>query len=395
MQRRQVQSVSRSAPLRAGRGSSLLRPREAGRRAAAAAPYNALPGRRRHLRLRQVVARPLGSDPLAPRRLMVKAGSSWRIAHAAPRRGSDRQPGRGTDAPGVLGSPASAGLNRRRCSKPRCGASALGLIEAVTQARIPPNDNVLVLVDQFEELFRFKQSGGRRRVRATRPSRSSSSCSKPPSERARLYVVLTMRSDFIGDCMEFPGLPEAINDGQYLVPRMTRDELRRGHHRPGRGRRRRDRAAPGHASAQRRRRRPGPAAGPAARADAHLGPLGRHQTPAGADRPRHYEGIGTMSDALSRHAEEASASWRPSASARSPSAFKALTDRRRTRAADSAAVRVAELAAIAGATTSEVVRRDRSSAGRADLPDAAGRRAAHARPIVDLSHESLMRCGAA
>ena len=35
-----------------------------------------------------------------------------------------------------------------------------------------------------------------------------------------------MRSDFIGDCTEFPGLPEAINDGQYLVPRMTRDELR-------------------------------------------------------------------------------------------------------------------------------------------------------------------------
>ena len=26
--------------------------------------------------------------------------------------------------------------------------------------------------------------------------------------------------------MEYPGLPEALNDGQYLVPRMTRDELR-------------------------------------------------------------------------------------------------------------------------------------------------------------------------
>ena len=41
-----------------------------------------------------------------------------------------------------------------------------------------------------------------------------------------IYVVLTMRSDFIGDCMDFPGLPEAVNDGLYLVGRMTRDALR-------------------------------------------------------------------------------------------------------------------------------------------------------------------------
>ena len=35
-----------------------------------------------------------------------------------------------------------------------------------------------------------------------------------------------MRSDFLGDCTQFPGLAEAINAGQYLVPRMTRDERR-------------------------------------------------------------------------------------------------------------------------------------------------------------------------
>src|SRR5439155_14983468 len=36
----------------------------------------------------------------------------------------------------------------------------------------------------------------------------------------------TMRSDFLGDCAQFTGLVEAINAGQYLVPRMTRDERR-------------------------------------------------------------------------------------------------------------------------------------------------------------------------
>jgi tetratricopeptide (TPR) repeat protein len=35
-----------------------------------------------------------------------------------------------------------------------------------------------------------------------------------------------MRSDYLGDCSQFWGLPEAINSGQYLIPRMTRDERR-------------------------------------------------------------------------------------------------------------------------------------------------------------------------
>src|SRR5262249_59444607 len=41
-----------------------------------------------------------------------------------------------------------------------------------------------------------------------------------------IYVTLTMRSDFIGDCAQFRDLPEAVNDSQYLIPRMTRDQCR-------------------------------------------------------------------------------------------------------------------------------------------------------------------------
>src|SRR5690606_4309425 len=35
-----------------------------------------------------------------------------------------------------------------------------------------------------------------------------------------------MRSDFLGDCAQFHGLPEAMNEAQYLVPRLSRDERR-------------------------------------------------------------------------------------------------------------------------------------------------------------------------
>ena len=34
-----------------------------------------------------------------------------------------------------------------------------------------------------------------------------------------------MRSDYLGNCAQFRDLPERINDGLYLVPRMRRDHL--------------------------------------------------------------------------------------------------------------------------------------------------------------------------
>jgi tetratricopeptide (TPR) repeat protein len=39
-----------------------------------------------------------------------------------------------------------------------------------------------------------------------------------------VYVVITMRSDFLGDCDTFHGLPETINETFYLVPRLTRQQ---------------------------------------------------------------------------------------------------------------------------------------------------------------------------
>ena len=46
--------------------------------------------------------------------------------------------------------------------------SSLGLAEAVRQARTLKNENLLIVVDQFEELFRFNQSQAERTSRAVR-----------------------------------------------------------------------------------------------------------------------------------------------------------------------------------------------------------------------------------
>src|SRR6185295_15286777 len=102
---------------------------------------------------------------------------------------------------------------------------ALGLVEVARLARLAEHEKLLIVVDQFEELFRF------RAARTASTSDDASAFVKLLLEASQqselsIYVVPTMRSDFLGDCAQFQGLPEAINDGQYLIPRMTRDERR-------------------------------------------------------------------------------------------------------------------------------------------------------------------------
>src|SRR5262249_52967689 len=47
----------------------------------------------------------------------------------------------------------------------------------------------------------------------------------PGMDGLPVFVVLTMRSDYLGKSSQFRGLPEALNDSQYLAPRMTREQL--------------------------------------------------------------------------------------------------------------------------------------------------------------------------
>ncbi|MBD2461338.1 WD40 repeat domain-containing protein [Oscillatoria sp. FACHB-1407] len=102
-----------------------------------------------------------------------------------------------------------------------------GLIEAVWQARLPNPVKLLIVIDQFEELFRFKQ------VRPRQDAINEAAAfvklliqATKKQQELPIYVVLTMRSDFLGECAQFRDLPEAINEGQYLIPRMTRDQIR-------------------------------------------------------------------------------------------------------------------------------------------------------------------------
>ena len=323
---------------------------------------------------------------------MVQAGSSWRVALLRPGGDPIHNLSIALNEPGVLGGdPSMAELNVALLDA-SLRRSGQGLVEAVRQARITAGDNLLVVVDQFEELFRFKQ------VRAEAGARDEAvGFVKLLLEAARqndvpIYVVLTMRSEFIGSCAEFPGLAEAVNDGQYLIPRLTRDELRLAITGPvavGGGE-----IAPRLVTRVLNEIGDDPDQLPVLQHalmrtwDAWASHAGR--APIDVDD---YEAIGTMKNALSRHADEA---YGELTAGRGPRVaelmFKALTDTTGQGLGLRRPCRVQELCDIADAPHDEVaaVIEAFRKPGRSFLVPSM---ATPLQPstIVDLSHESLMR----
>jgi adenylate cyclase len=93
--------------------------------------------------------------------------------------------------------------------------------------------SLCLLVDQFEELFRFEEVGrDEAELFVNLIERSTTNNQGASAPDVDIHVILTMRSEFIGECGRFAGFAETINRTQYLVPRMDDDALTRAVRRP-------------------------------------------------------------------------------------------------------------------------------------------------------------------
>src|SRR5215475_2612350 len=117
-----------------------------------------------------------------------------------------------------------AGGDAKPCAEAIRVGGAQAIMEMLSPALDDSDANLLLLVDQFEEIFRFGVESGKPEQRAEAEDFVSIILALAEQRRLPIYVVMTMRSDFLGDCDHFYGLPEAMNRGQYLVPRLTRQQ---------------------------------------------------------------------------------------------------------------------------------------------------------------------------
>jgi len=93
-----------------------------------------------------------------------------------------------------------------------------------------PNEgkNLLIIADQFEEVFTNSDN-----FNDGQPSEESYTAINLLLETVRIsvtenlpvYVIFTMRSDFISQCTVFKNLPEFIAYSQFFVPQLKRNEI--------------------------------------------------------------------------------------------------------------------------------------------------------------------------
>ena len=323
---------------------------------------------------------------------MAQAGSSWRVAMLRPGEDPIGNLVKALQVSEVVPAMSAVQAKDKTVLEVTLRDSSLGVAEAVKHAMLPRGDNLLVVVDQFEELFRFNRS-------RTKHNEDEAVAfvklllDAARQEYAPVYVVITMRSEFIGDCMPFPGLPEAINEGLYLTPRMSRDEMRAAITKPV--------AVSGATIAPRL----------VVRLLNEVGdemdrlPVLQHALMRTWDawshdhrqgEPidiRHYEAIGTMRGGLSQHGEEAYNDLSSErAQAIAERLFKTITDTTEEGRGVRNPAPLGRIAAVCAATESEVaeVVEIFRQPGRAFLqPPKVVPLASDS--IIDISHESLMR----
>lgn len=318
-----------------------------------------------------------GLIPSLKRGYMPGSTARWRVAVARPRGNPYGELAAALTDEAALGPDPDCLAALKR--------SSLGLVEA-SRGRLGERDSLLVVIDQFEEIFRFKnesdETGDESDAFIKLLLAAADQVETP------VYVVLTMRSDYLGDCSVFRGLPEALNGSQYLVPVLTRAQLREAIERPAEAR--------GVEIAPDLAQRLLNDVGHGLEQELDQLPVLQHalmrtwQKAAGEESVamRHYETAGRMTGALDQHADELYYGLSESRRAVARKIFQRLTEKESRGRDIRRATAFVELVRLTGAPREEVLAVVEHFRGFLATAEPGAMRD---ESIVDITHEALIR----
>ncbi len=134
--------------------------------------------------------------------LMAKAGARWRIIDFRP--GSTPLANMARELIRTDASDEEPDEFEINLLKGFLARGPRSIIEWCHDGNLPPNTNLFLLVDQFEELFRYQDYAGKEESEAFVALLLESA----HSPEAPIYVTITMRSEYLGACALMDGLAE-------------------------------------------------------------------------------------------------------------------------------------------------------------------------------------------
>ena len=122
-------------------------------------------------------------------------------------------------APLLAEGAESVAATRRLLDDLAADERSLHLVTKLALARCPQAERLVLVVDQFEELFTLCRDEGARRAFMDNLLYASGVAG------GQTIVVLTMRADFYPRCLTYPDLAARLESGQVAVTPMTEEEL--------------------------------------------------------------------------------------------------------------------------------------------------------------------------
>ena len=101
-----------------------------------------------------------------------------------------------------------------------------GFTAAVRKYIIRPDDKLLIVIDQFEELFRFSSPGKSEISHANTANFVDFLVNAVIPPAVNIFIIVTMRSDYMSECAHYHGLTKFVNDSNYFVPDMGVENYR-------------------------------------------------------------------------------------------------------------------------------------------------------------------------
>jgi WD40 repeat protein len=154
----------------------------------------------------------------------IEGASNWRIISFRP----------GNDPIGNLASAIAEDLSvtdkhetDRKTIQSELFDNPEGIGAALRKFIFNPEEKILLVIDQFEELFRLAARGKKEIVAASVAKFVGLMVEVINQPDENIFSIISLRSDFIGECSRYHGLTQLINNSNYLVPELDTENYRR------------------------------------------------------------------------------------------------------------------------------------------------------------------------
>ena len=100
-----------------------------------------------------------------------------------------------------------------------------GLNDVINRIRKNLRQQVVIVIDQFEEIFRFSPATSRGLPGDDATDFIDLIVNAMQKPDHGLYIILTLRSEYVSDCGRFHSLTDLMNSSSYLLPQIPVDQM--------------------------------------------------------------------------------------------------------------------------------------------------------------------------